>query len=99
MRARVAHAVWSIVHPAAMVMVTVASEKRTMPELLALHRAARRIGVTSRWLRTEADAGRLPCLCADSRYLFDIEAVTLALSRRAAIGERTDEQREESRHA
>ena len=70
-----------------------------MGELLSLHRAARRIGVTSRWLRAEADAERIPCLCADSRYLFDIEAVTRALSRRAAIGEHANEQREESRHA
>ena len=70
-----------------------------MAELLSLHRAARRIGVTSRWLRTEADAGRIPCLRADGRYLFDIEAVTRALSRRAAHGELDGHEREESRHA
>ena len=59
-----------------------------MAELLSLHRAARRIGVSSRWLRAEADADRVPCLRADNRYLFNLEAVARALSRRAAIGER-----------
>ncbi len=72
-----------------------------MGELLSLHRAARRIGVTSRWLKAEADADaeRIPCLRADGRYLFDIDAVTRALSRRAAVGERADEQREAVHHA
>ena len=70
-----------------------------MGELLSLHRAARRIGVTSRWLRTEADAGRIPCLRADGRYLYDIDVVTRALSRRAANGELDSREREESRHA
>ncbi len=70
-----------------------------MGELLSLHRAARRIGVTSRWLKAEADAERIPCLRADGRYLFDIDAVTRALSRRAAVGERADKQREAVHHA
>ena len=55
-----------------------------MSELLSLPRAARRIGVTAKWLRTEADAGRVPCLRADSRYLFDVEAVAQSLAKRAA---------------
>lgn len=55
-----------------------------LAELFPLHRGARRIGCTSRWLRAEADAERILCLCADNRHLFNIEAVTLALSRRAA---------------
>jgi hypothetical protein len=59
-----------------------------MAEVLSLHRAARRIGVTSRWLRAEADAGRVPCLRAGNRYLFDLEAVGRELSRRAAASER-----------
>ena len=70
-----------------------------MGELLSLHRAARRIGVKSRWLKAEAAAGRVQCLCADSRYLFDIDALTRELSRRAAIGEPSHEKREESRDA
>jgi len=70
-----------------------------MAELLSLHRAARRIGVTSQWLRIEANAGRIPSLRADGRYLFDVEAVTRALSRRAARGELDSTEREVSDHA
>lgn len=68
-----------------------------MGELLSLHRAARRIGVTSRWLRMEADAGRVPCLRADGRYLFDVEAVKRSLLVRAESGELDSEEREDSR--
>jgi glutathione S-transferase len=53
-------------------------------ELLALARAARRLGVSSRWLKSEATAGRVPCLRADSRFLFDETAVTEVLRERAA---------------
>jgi hypothetical protein len=55
-----------------------------MSELLSLARAARRLGVTARWLKAEANAGRVPCLRAGTRYLFDSVAVTQALSKRAA---------------
>ena len=44
---------------------------------------ARRIGVTARWLRTEADAGRIPCLRAGSRLLFAPDAVERELAKRA----------------
>jgi hypothetical protein len=53
-------------------------------ELLSLPRAARRLGVSSRWLKAEAVAGRVPCLRADSRFLFDADALTAALRERAA---------------
>ncbi len=52
-------------------------------ELLPLARAARRVGVAARWLRAEADAGRVPCLRAGARYLFDVRALTQTLARRA----------------
>lgn len=52
--------------------------------LLSLHRAARRIGVTARWLRIEADAGRVPCLRADNRLLFDVETLAHVLRSRVA---------------
>ncbi len=55
-----------------------------MSELLSLPRAARRFGVSARWLKAEAIAGRVPCLRADSRFLFDADAVTTALRERAA---------------
>lgn len=55
-----------------------------MNELLTLSRLARRMGVPATWLRTEADAGRIPCLRAGRRYLFDLSAVQRELSDRAA---------------
>lgn len=45
---------------------------------------ARRLRVPNTWLRAEADAGRIPCIRAGSRYLFDIAAVEAALLERAA---------------
>lgn len=71
----------------------------TMGEVFPLHRAARRIGVTSRWLRNEADAGRVPCLRADGRYLFDVDAVKRGLSQRAAVGEVDGHEQKEASHA
>jgi hypothetical protein len=61
-----------------------------MIELVSLGQLARKLGVTQNWLRQEADAGRLPCLRADKRYLFDLETAKEALARRAG--------REEVRH-
>jgi hypothetical protein len=52
--------------------------------LLSLPRMARRLGVTAKWLRAEADAGRVPCLRAGKRYLFAPPAVERSLAKRAA---------------
>ena len=49
-------------------------------EILPLNRAARRFGVTAKWLKAQAQAGHIPCIDADGRYLFDIVAVTRALA-------------------
>lgn len=54
-----------------------------MDEVLTLPRMARRLGVTARWLRAEAEAGRVPCLRAGTRFLFNPVAVQEALARRA----------------
>jgi excisionase family DNA binding protein len=51
---------------------------------MGLARLARRLGVTQRWLRDEADAGRVPHLRAGSRYLFSPTAVEEVLADRAA---------------
>lgn len=45
---------------------------------------ARRLHVTTLWLRDEADAGRVPCIRAGTRYLFSPDAVERALAERAA---------------
>lgn len=52
--------------------------------VLSLARMARRLGVTQRWLRDEANAGRIPHLRAGTRYLFSPEAVERTLPERAA---------------
>lgn len=52
--------------------------------LLPLGPMARHLRVTTGWLRSEADAGRVPCLRAGNRYLFAPNAVELRLAERAA---------------
>lgn len=56
----------------------------TTTKLLTLPRAARRFGLTTAWLRAEAEAGRLPCLRAGRRQLFDADALERTLLARAA---------------
>jgi hypothetical protein len=51
---------------------------------LPLNRMARRLRVTTAWLRSEADAGRVPCLKAGNRYIFCAPAVERILAERAA---------------
>ena len=55
-----------------------------MSDLLSLSRLARRLGVTQQWLRHQADAGKIPCLKAGKRYLFNPVAVQEALAAKAA---------------
>ncbi len=56
----------------------------THAPLLNLSRMARRLRVTVAWLRDEAEAGRVPCLRAGTRYLFAPEAVERVLAERAS---------------
>jgi hypothetical protein len=51
-------------------------------KLLSLASMARRLRVTQRWLRGQADAGLVPCLKDDGVYLFDHVAVERALLKR-----------------
>jgi hypothetical protein len=44
---------------------------------------ARVLKVPAAWLKREADAGRVPCLNADGRYLFNSDAVERVLAERA----------------
>lgn len=43
------------------------------PRPVTLSQASRALGLPIDWLREEADAGRIPCLRAGDRYLFDLE--------------------------
>lgn len=54
--------------------------------LLPLGPMARSLGLPVRWLRNEADAGRLPHLKVEKEYLFSPEAVVRALVVRASTG-------------
>jgi hypothetical protein len=53
-------------------------------ELLPLSQAARWLRVPTRWLRAEAEAGRLPSLDAGGRRLFNLPAVEKVLAKRAS---------------
>ena len=48
---------------------------------------ARRLHVPVKWLREEADAGRIPCVRAGRAYLFDPETVERVLLERARKGQ------------
>ena len=56
--------------------------------LCPLGAAALRLRVPAKWLRREAEAGRIPCLKAGSRLLFDVDHVAGLLRRRARKGNR-----------
>ena len=45
------------------------------PEILSLRRMAARLGVTSAWLRDQAETGAVPGLRAGNRWLFAPDAV------------------------
>lgn len=49
----------------------------------SLDQVATRFGVPSNWLRAEAIAGRIPCLKAGRRMLFNAAAVETELAARA----------------
>ncbi len=51
---------------------------------LPLRRAAVRLGVPAKWLRTEVDAGRIPHLHAGRRLLVNVAVVERVLLERAA---------------
>lgn len=55
----------------------------TDKKLVLLSVAAASLGVTTKWLRSEADAGRIPHLKAGDRLLFDLETVERLLLERA----------------
>ena len=55
------------------------------PKLLPVGPMARRLRVPVKWLRDEADAGRVPHLKAGKAVLFAPEAVEKALLERATL--------------
>jgi hypothetical protein len=53
-------------------------------DLLTLHQLAARLRLAREWLRKEAFAGRLPCLRAGRKLLFNLSTVERILAERAA---------------
>lgn len=53
-------------------------------ELLTVAGLAKRLRLPANWLKVEAMAGRIPCLHAGRRVLFNAEAVERVLLDRAA---------------
>ena len=61
------------------------------PALYPLSMMARRLRVTVRWLREEAESGRIPAVKAERQFLFDAVAVEEALLLRARSGSSAEE--------
>jgi hypothetical protein len=66
-------------------------------KLLPLGPTARLLCVPVKWLRSEAEAGRVPCLIADKAILFDPDAVEAVLVERARSGQGAHHEKQPSR--
>jgi hypothetical protein len=55
-----------------------------MGDLVTLNRLAVHLRLPREWLRTEAVAGRLPCLRVGRKFLFNLQTVERLLAERAA---------------
>lgn len=64
-----------------------------MPTFKSLSETGTTLGVPIAWLKREADAGRVPCLRAGRRYLFDVVVVADVLAERAAAESETEDRR------
>lgn len=64
-----------------------AGMSNTEKDLIPLNVAARRLKVPVKWLRAEAETGRVPAINAAGRWLCSYSAVEAALLNRAKGGE------------
>ena len=69
------------------------AKKTQLSKPLPLNKAARCMGVPSRWLRDEVEAGRLPGLPAGRVILIHVPTVAKLLAERAKKGEGVDRDR------
>ncbi|MCC7172162.1 MAG: hypothetical protein IT459_17080 [Planctomycetes bacterium] len=63
-------------------------------QLVSLPQLSRHLRTPARWLRDEADAGRIPHIRAGRQRLFDLPTVERVLAERAAKAEFTEVARE-----
>ncbi len=69
----------------------VPEHSKTVESPVSVFKLAQILDLPRRWLKQEADAGRIPCLRIGKRVrLFDVAAVRQALALRAAKGEVCD---------
>ena len=54
--------------------------------LITIGQLARKLRISIVWLRQQADRGVLPCLNADGKLFFNLEAVKVKLAELAAKG-------------
>jgi hypothetical protein len=66
------------------------TSKTNGADLLPLRRMASHVGVPSRWLREQAESGKVPGLRAGNRWLFDPDVVVSSVRSMAgnAVAER-----------
>jgi hypothetical protein len=65
----------------------------TQPQFVPINIAARWLSVPIKWLRDEADAGRIPCLRAGKAILCDFAAVEAALLERGGMAGKASPER------
>ena len=61
--------------------------KNDPQKLVSLPDLAKLLNLPAQWLKTEADAGRLPHLKIRNKYRFSVDAVVDVLVERAATGD------------
>jgi hypothetical protein len=54
--------------------------------LITIGQLARKLRISVLWLRRQADKGVLPCIDADGKLFFNLEAVKMKLDELAATG-------------
>lgn len=62
------------------------NEEQHTPQLVPLGVMARLLHVPTKWLRAEAEAGRVPALRAGDRFVFRPDVVSPLVAERAAEG-------------
>lgn len=60
-------------------------------KIMNLARMARRLGVTQKWLRQQAEKGNVPSLRDGNRFIFNVEETTEAVAKMASTPHKQSE--------